>query len=101
MPQQPPETMAQRIARLRQVAASAQQMRADANTAIAFAQQQLTQIDAELKQAGVAPENAEQEVAALEVQLDRTITDLEAQLAAEVAELTKILDLARAAQLVR
>lgn len=95
------ESLADRIVRLRGLAAKAQQMNADATAAVGYARHQLEQIDGELKAAGINPENAEQEVAALEAQLDTTTRELETQLTAEIAELTRITDLARQAQLIR
>lgn len=93
--------IAARIAKAKETAARVQQMRADANSAIGFARQQLTQIDAELTKIGITPDNAEQELAALEAQLTETVAGLETQLAAEEAALRQVLDLARQAQIIR
>lgn len=90
-----------RITKAKETAARTQQMRADANSAIGFARSQLTAIDTELTGMGVDPENAEPELAAMEAQLDTTVTTMEQQLAAEEAELKKILDLARQANIIR
>jgi chromosome segregation ATPase len=90
-----------RITKAKEAAARAQQMRADANSAISFARTQLDAIDTELKAMGIDPENASQELAALEAQLGQTVDAIEAQLATEEVELKQILDLARQAQIIR
>lgn len=90
-----------RITKAKETAARTQQMRADANSAISFARSQLDSIDTELKGMGIDPENAPQELAALETQLGQTVDAIETQLAAEEAELKQILDLARQAQIIR
>jgi chromosome segregation ATPase len=93
--------IAARIAKAKETAARAQQMRADANSAISFARTQLDAIDTELKAMGLNPENAPEELAALEAQLVASVADIEQQLNFEQAELTAILDLARQAQIIR
>ncbi len=101
MPQTPPPTTAQRILTLKEQAASTQRLRAQAEAAVNLATSQVAQVDAELTRLGVTPDNCEAELAALEAQLEQSITEFEARVAQEAQECTNILTTARQANLVQ
>lgn len=96
-----PSELAAEIAKARLLAQTAQKMRGDATAAQEFSAHQLAQIDEALRAEGIDPEHVEQEVAALEAQLVVTTAEIQERLKAEIAELERILALARQAQLVR
>ena len=92
-------TTADRILKLREDAAKAAKLRADAEASVALAKQQLAQTDEALKGLGIDPENCEQELAALEGQLDQLVNELSVKVAEEITVYTGILDVAKAAGL--
>jgi hypothetical protein len=98
----PPTDLVASLNALKQQASANQQMRTQATSAQEFATAQLAQIDDELRtKLGINPEFAEQELADLENKLAATAAELATRLAEERAALSKVLDLARQAQLVR
>jgi septal ring factor EnvC (AmiA/AmiB activator) len=90
---------ADRILKLREDAAKAAKLRADAEASVNVARQQLAQTDEALKGLGIDPEHCEQELAALEGQLDQLVNELSVKVAEEAKVYVGILDAAKQAGL--
>lgn len=91
--------LAARILALKEAVAKADQRRATAEAAVKFAQQQVGAIDEALRKLGIDPENADQQLADLEAQLEQALTQLEQKTAEADAEYTRIIGLAQQAGL--
>ena len=78
------------IVALKTQVASAQKLRAEAEAGLGVAKQRLAEVDAKLKGLGLNPENAEVEVAALEEQLQKAITDYAKAVNAEIAAYNEV-----------
>lgn len=89
--------IAGQIVKLRGDVATAQRLRAEAEGTLSVAKAKLTEIDAGLKQLGLNPENADVELAALERQIETTVTELQAAVTTEIAAYNEILKAAKAA----
>lgn len=85
------EDVAQRLIKLRQDVSHAQRLRAEAEGNLSVAKTKLTEIDNGLKKLGLDPEKADVELAALERQLDKTVTELQAAVTAEINKYNEIL----------
>lgn len=83
--------LAARVVELKAEVAKAQQLRAASEANLTVAKQRLKEVDEKLKALGITPENCDVELAALETQLEQTVADLSAKVAAEVAAYTTIL----------
>lgn len=87
----------QRVTELRKLESEAQARRAKAEANLALAKTRLEQTEAEIRSLGVEPENAEQELATLKAQLDKTVTELDAALRADLARCDEVIKTTTAA----
>jgi hypothetical protein len=83
------------VATLKTEAARATALRAHADAQLGVAKQTLDKIDAQLRELGVDPANAEQEFLLLEQQTGTPATQLQAALRAEIAAYNEILAVAK------
>lgn len=89
------------ILALKQRVERATKLRSDAEVAQKVAAAQLTKIDDELRGLGIDPEQAPQELAALDAQIAVQTAEVDAQAAAETAAYEAILATAQQAGVVR
>jgi len=82
--------IAVRIVELRGDVQKAQKLRAEAEANLGVAKQKLTDVDAQLKALGLNPDNAEQELSALEGQLKKTVGELQAAISKEIVSYNEI-----------
>lgn len=89
----------QQIIQLRQLRDTAQRHRADADAALKLGAQQLKDTEAKIRELGAKPETIDQELEALEADLQKKIEEHTAEVQAEIAAYQRILDAASAAGL--
>jgi len=91
------EDVAAKILQLRQDVSRAHRLRAEAEGNLSVAKTKLAEIDAGLRKLGLDPEKADVELAALERQLETTVTELQTAISAEIASYNQILTASKTA----
>lgn len=86
-----------RIVNLKAEVAKAQQMRATCEANLTVAKQRLAEVDKQLKDLGLNPENCDVELSALETQLAALVEDLSTKVAAEIKSYNEIVAATRQA----
>lgn len=93
----PDQTLAQRLIDLKQQKETSLRLRAEAEGGLELARKRFDQVTARLKELGVDPENADQELAAAQLQLDKNIQELQEKLKLEIASYNAINESVRSA----
>jgi predicted nucleic acid-binding Zn-ribbon protein len=97
MAQPNPQDPAQRILALKAQHASTVRLRAEAEASLEMAKNQREQVYNRLKELGIDPDNADQELSALETQLEETMGKLSEAMNAEIRSYNAITESAKAA----
>lgn len=91
------DDVGQKILKLKEDSAKAQQLRAQAEGNLAVVKDQLAKTDAKLKEMGLDPDQCEQQLAEMEAELERKVSELSAALATEIAAYKAIIEQTKAA----
>lgn len=89
--------IAARIIDLRGDVQRAQKLRAEAEVTLGAAKKKLEDVDAALKKLGLNPDNADVELSALEAQLTKTVSELQAAITKEIGAYNEIITASKAA----
>jgi chromosome segregation ATPase len=81
-----------RVLALRDSVTRSASLRAQAEAQLSAARQQLGKIDSQLKELGIEPDNAEQELSRLETALDSKIADMHRLVNEEIATYNKVVE---------
>lgn len=85
-------TLIEDLAKLKAEAARAATLRAGAEANLTLAKRRLEEVDGKLRAMGIDPGNAEQELAALEAQLETSVAELRVRVAEETKAYEGILE---------